>query len=51
MEENRVSLKEKLSGMERAAILEALEAAGWVKAGAARELGMTQRMIGYKIKK
>jgi transcriptional regulator with GAF, ATPase, and Fis domain len=51
MEEERVSLKEKLSGMERAAILEALKAAGWVKAKAARELGMTERMIGYKIKK
>jgi hypothetical protein len=51
MEEERVSLKERLNGMERAAILEALKATGWIKAKAARELGMTERMIGYKIKK
>jgi hypothetical protein len=49
MEEERVSPKERLSGMERAAILEALKAAGWVKARAAGEPRMTQLIIGYKM--
>ncbi len=40
-----------MNKLERAAIIEALEETGWVKARAARALGITERMIGYKIKK
>lgn len=45
------SLIEKVEGLEKAEIAAALERAGWVKAKAARMLGITERMIGYKIKK
>jgi len=41
------SLKE----LERERIREALVRHGWVQARAARELGLTQRQIGYRIKK
>jgi len=41
------SLKE----LEREEIESALKRHGWVQARAARELGLTQRQIGYKIKK
>ncbi|MBE9520341.1 MAG: AAA family ATPase, partial [Proteobacteria bacterium] len=41
------SLKE----LERCEIEAALKRHGWVQARAARELGLTQRQIGYKIKK
>ena len=37
--------------MEREAILTALEECDWVMAKAARQLGITERMIGYKMKK
>jgi Nif-specific regulatory protein len=43
----RCSLKE----MEKQQLEAALERHGWVQARAARELGLTQRQIGYKIKK
>ena len=46
-----VSLKKKLEDMEREAILTALEECDWVMAKAARQLGITERMIGYKMKK
>jgi len=46
-----LSLTEKIEGFERAEIAEALERAGWVKARAARMLGITERMIGYRIRK
>ena len=46
-----VSLKDKVEEMEKEEILRALKEAGWVKAKAARALGITERMIGYKIKK
>jgi Nif-specific regulatory protein len=45
------SLKDKLEDMEREAILIALEECDWVMAKAARLLGITERMIGYKIRK
>jgi len=45
------TLKDKIKDMERQAILKALEKCEWVQARAARELGITERMIGYKIKK
>ena len=44
---NSRSLKE----LERDEIEAALKRHGWVQARAARELGLTQRQIGYKIKK
>jgi Nif-specific regulatory protein len=37
--------------MERREIEAALLRHGWVQARAARELGLSQRQIGYKIKK
>jgi len=37
--------------MEKQAILNALEECNWVQARAARKLGITERMIGYKKKK
>ena len=46
-----MSLKDKITDMERAAIISALKESDWVMARAARMLGMTERMIGYKIKK
>ncbi|MBI4683028.1 MAG: hypothetical protein HY757_08010 [Nitrospirae bacterium] len=45
------TLKDKIREMEKAAILGALEECDWVHARAARRLGITERMIGYKIKK
>ncbi len=45
------SLKEKVEEIEKQAILEALKKSSWVKARAARMLGITERMISYKIKK
>jgi len=45
------SLKDKLEDMEREAILMALEECDWVMAKAARLLGITERMIGYKVRK
>lgn len=40
-----------LEDLERAEIQAALMRNGWVQARAARELGLTQRQIGYRIKK
>jgi Nif-specific regulatory protein len=45
------TLQAKVEELERAEILQALEECGWVKARAARILGITERMVGYKIKK
>ena len=45
------SLKDKLEDMEREAIVMALKECNWVMAKAARLLGITERMIGYKIRK
>ena len=45
------SLKERIKGMEREEIINALKECEWVMARAARRLGITERMIGYKIKK
>jgi Nif-specific regulatory protein len=45
------SLKEKIRELEREEILNALRECGWVMARAARKLGITERMIGYKIRK
>jgi Nif-specific regulatory protein len=45
------SLKSKVEEMEREEILNALRESDWVMAKAARKLGITERMIGYKIRK
>lgn len=45
------SLKDRVKDMEKEEILSALRECGWVMARAARKLGITERMIGYKIRK
>jgi transcriptional regulator with GAF, ATPase, and Fis domain len=45
------SLKEKIKDIEKEEILNALNECNWVMARAARKLGITERMIGYKVKK
>jgi Nif-specific regulatory protein len=45
------SLKGTIENFEKLAIIKALYESGWVKAEAARRIGITERMIGYKIKK
>lgn len=45
------SLKEKIREIEKEEILHALRECDWVMARAARMIGITERMIGYKIKK
>ncbi len=45
------SLKDKVKEIEKEEILRALEECNWVMARAARMIGITERMIGYKIKK
>ena len=42
------SLKEKINEIEREEIITALMECEWVMARAARKLGITERMIGYK---
>ncbi len=45
------SLKTKVTEIEKEEITRALMESNWVMARAARKLGITERMIGYKIKK
>jgi Nif-specific regulatory protein len=45
------SLTEKIKEIEKEEILNALKECKWVMSKAARKLGITERMIGYKIKK
>ncbi|OGW26022.1 MAG: hypothetical protein A2X59_08010 [Nitrospirae bacterium GWC2_42_7] len=45
------TLKEKIKEMEREEIINALKECNWVMVRAAKKLGITERMIGYKIKK
>ena len=45
-----VSLAEKVKRLEIREIREALEASGGVKSAAARKLGITERMLSYKVK-
>jgi Nif-specific regulatory protein len=45
------SLKDKIRDIEREEIMHALKESGWIMARAAKMLGITERMIGYKIKK
>ena len=44
-------LKDSIEKFERDSIFEALEESDWVMARAARKLGITERMIGYNVKK
>ncbi|UCG77412.1 MAG: hypothetical protein JSV21_07445 [Nitrospirota bacterium] len=45
------SLTKRMEEFERDEIMAALEDCGWVMARAARSLGITERMIGYKVNK
>jgi len=45
------TLKEQIRELEKEEIIRALKECDWVMARAARKLGITERMIGYKIKK
>lgn len=45
------TLRDKVKEMERQEIILALMESNWVMAKAARKLGITERMIGYKIRK
>ena len=45
------SMKNKIELFERREIIRALDECGWIKAKAAKYLGITERMIGYKMKK
>ncbi len=45
------TLKDKIKELEKEEIIKALKECGWVMAKAARRLGITERMIGYKVNK
>ena len=45
------SLKDRIEGIERDEIVSALRECDWVMARAARKLGISERMIGYKVRK
>ena len=45
------SLREKVKEIEKEEIINALKDCKWIMSRAARKLGITERMIGYKVKK
>ncbi len=45
------TLKDKIVEMEKKELLDALRECNWVIAKAAKKLGITERMAGYKIRK
>lgn len=45
------SLKDKVEEIEKEEIIRALKECDWIMTRAAKRLGITERMIGYKIKK
>lgn len=45
------SLKDRIKDIEREEIILALSECNWIMARAAKKLGITERMIGYKVKK
>ena len=49
--ESMESLDNKLKEIEKSEIIQALKECNFVKARAARKLGITERMIAYRIKK
>jgi len=46
-----VTLKDRIQELERAEIIKALKECDWIMARAARKLGITERIIVYKINK
>lgn len=46
-----MTLRDRIKELEKEEIFNALTECRWVMAKAARKLGITERMIGYKIKK
>jgi Nif-specific regulatory protein len=51
MEHSGASLRDRIEELEKEAIISALKDCNWVMARAAKTLGITERMIGYKIRK
>lgn len=51
MEHSGASLRDRIEELEKEAIIRALKECNWVMARAAKSLGITERMIGYKIRK
>gem|GEM_PF-538673 len=51
METSGTSLKSRIEEIEKEEIIKALKECNWVMARAAKMLGITERMIGYKIHK
>ena len=45
------SLKDRVKEIEKEEITNAMKECNWVMSRAARKLGITERMIGYRIKK
>jgi Nif-specific regulatory protein len=45
------SLKDRVKEIEKEEIMNAMKECNWVMSRAARKLGITERMIGYRIKK
>ncbi len=50
-EMTRDALKEKIRELETREIVLALSESGWIKSRAARRLGITERMLNYRISK
>ena len=51
MRNQESDLKHRIQEMEKEAIFSALEECNWIMARAAKKLGITERMMGYKVKK
>jgi transcriptional regulator with GAF, ATPase, and Fis domain len=51
METQNRNLRLRIQELEKEAILSALQESNWIMARAAKKLGITERMIGYKVKK
>jgi Nif-specific regulatory protein len=51
MEHSGASLRDRIEELEKNAIIKALKECNWVMSRAAKTLGITERMIGYKIRK
>jgi len=45
------SLRDRVKQIEKEEITQALRECNWIMSRAARKLGITERMIGYKIRK
>jgi transcriptional regulator with GAF, ATPase, and Fis domain len=46
-----ISFKKTVEELEKRLILDALEYTGWIQAKAAKRLDISQRILGYKMKK